>query len=195
MESWRQELCRGTVDAYLAILLVQLPRLRHLRLEPTWFMKSSLIGDVVARAGNFAPSLSACLDNLETVSLAQRMSSHHHGVPNTQSVLSFLYLPSLRKMTLSIDKPPGPSLPWPLAYPPRADRLVSLTITHLRESHLGQLLSCLPRLRFLHWEWHFEQNYEDEYNNPIMSLDMLIPALAYVKHTLTELILPARCHE
>ena len=64
----------------------------------------------------------------------------------------------------------------------------------MRESHLGQLLVTLPRLRSLHWTWCFDPDVEDQFNSPVINLDQLMPALAYVKETLTELIMPAVCY-
>jgi len=46
-DKWIVELRQGTLDAYLALLLLQLPRLRRLSLGPVLFTESELIGLVL----------------------------------------------------------------------------------------------------------------------------------------------------
>lgn len=93
----------------------------------------------------------------------------HRVAPNTQNILPSFYLPSLRGIAVSIDHPPGPALAWPVTHQPLANQLVSLALTLIRESHLGQLLHHLPR------EWRFDPDFENQCSSPIIDLDLLMP--------------------
>jgi hypothetical protein len=206
-DAWMEGLREGKLDAYLAILLLQLPHLRRLHFEELSFMESHLIGQVArtvlcrSHSDPRTPAVSTSLDQLEIVHLdsslvtpgSQRSKPKTIQIPrNTANVLAFFYAPSLKEITITIDNPLGPVLPWPTD-PPLALGLTSLRLGHLREPYLGPLLSIAPRLRSLHWEWGFEVDAEDHANTPVVDLDLLMPALAPLKDTLTELSIVAQC--
>jgi hypothetical protein len=187
-DSWIEELRNGSIDAYLAVLLSQLPRLRHLHLSRYYFTESRLVGLVLqsALSGSSPSPLGPCLQQLETVSLQREGSRHTEwNIRNTANVLPLFYLPSIRKITAPIDDPVVFS--WPTGSPPSPPNLVSLGIADLRESHLGQLLSTTRHLHSLQWTWHFSPDFEDEFNTPVIDLDLIMPALEYARVTLTEL--------
>jgi len=194
-DRWIVELRQGTLDAYIALLLLRLPRLQRLHLGPVFFMESELIGLVLRsilhgpRSDWLEVDVSTSLRELRTVSLIRGGSYYMVRTNrNTESTLPFFYLPSLEEMIVSIDNPLAPALPWPTAQPPLATSLVSLSVGGtMRESHLGQLLAATPCLRSLRWTWCFIPDYDDQYNNPVIDLDQLMPALAHVKESLTEL--------
>ena len=202
-DKWIVELRQGTLDAYLALLLLQLPRLRRLSLGPVFFTESELMGLVLRsildgpRSDWLGVDVSRCLHELRTVSLIRgRWYYEVRTNRNTESTLPFFYLPSLEEMIVSIDNPLAPALPWPTIQLPAAASLISLSISGaMRESHLGQLLAVTPCLRFLRWTWRFIPDHEDQYNNPLIDLDQLIPALAHVRETLTELTILAECFD
>ncbi|KAL2133721.1 hypothetical protein VTI74DRAFT_1847 [Chaetomium olivicolor] len=199
--TWMEELRKGTLDAFLAVLLSQLPRLQRLHLGPVFFLDIGLTGLVLrsilcnSHVDRLTPDISNKLSQLQSVSL-ERPEGHYKDISirsNTESVLPFFYLPSLKEMSVLIDDPLDAIFQWPTAQPPSALGLVSLRLTGIRESHLGQLLSAVPRLRSLHWEWCFDPDFEDRFNTPVIDLSLLMPALAHVRDTLTELAIPADC--
>lgn len=200
-DTWMDELRNGTLDAYLAVLLSQLPRLRHLHLGPVFFVESDLIGLVLrsilcdSHLGQLMPGVGTSLHQLQTVTLERDRGREKdiRKIRNTENVLPFFHLPSLREMSVSVDDPLVPVVPRPTTQPPSALGLVSLRLTKIRESHLGHLLSAAPRLRSLHWWWYFDPDFEDRFNTPVVNLDQFMPALAHVRDTLTELSIPAYC--
>lgn len=194
-DRWIVELRQGTLDAYVALLLLRLPRLQRLHLGPVFFMESELIGLVLRsilhgpRSDWLEVDVSASLRELRTVSLIREVTfGLARANRNTESTLPFFHLPSLEEMMVSIDNPLAPALPWPESQPPLATNLVSLSVGGtMRESHLGQLLAATPCLRLLRWTWCYIPYCVDQYNNPVIDLDQLMPALAHVSGTLTEL--------
>jgi hypothetical protein len=166
-------------------------------------MESDLIGLVLrsilcdSHLGQLrvTPGAGTSLHRLQTVTLERFMSSEKaiRKIRNTENVLPFFHLPSLREMSVSVDDPLVPVVPRPTTQPPSALGLASLRLTEIRESHLGYLLSAAPRLRSLNWEWYFDPDFEDQFNTPVVDLDQLMPALAHVRDTLTELAIPAYC--
>ena len=198
-DRWIEELGRGTLDAYVAVLLSRLPRLQRLHLEAPFSVETELTGLVVGsitcgpRLVTLAEAdISASLQELRNVHICRRWQAEGEvaarPVRNTENTLPFFHLPSLREMFVSIDDPLVPVLPWPAGQPPSAPCLDTLYVdSRMRESYLGQLLAATPRLRSLRWKWYFHPDFEDESNNPVVNLDQLIPALEQVRETLTEL--------
>ncbi len=192
--AWTEGLRQGTLDSYLAILLSQLPHIQRLHLSHAYFIESDLIGSVLrSRLCDPHSGTGTILDQLHTVSLERHWGSKDRAIRNTENALSFFYLPALKELSIAIDDPVASEFPWPTARPPLAKRLTSLKVNAMREAHLGQLLSSTPSLRSLKWEWRFEKILEDQSHTPIINFDQLMPALAHVKGTLTELTILARC--
>ena len=198
--TWIEELRQGTLDAYLAILISQLPHLQRLHLGPCFSIEVDLTSLILrsilcgSRSDSRIPGVHTTLHQLYAVTFDRFSSCYdNRAIRNTANVLPFFYLPSLKKMPITIHDPLVPIFPWPTTQPPSSPSLTSLRVVSMRESHLGQLLVTLPRLRSLHWTWCFDPDVEDQFNSPVINLDQLMPALAYVKETLTELIMPAVC--
>lgn len=191
-DKWIKELRQGTLDAYMAFLLSWLPRLQQLHVSDPFFRESSLIGLVLRsilcgpRSDWLTADISTSLSELRSVT---HWRSGLTPARNTESALLFFYLPSVDSLHISIDDPLGHILPWSTTQPPSAPSLTSLSIAggKIRESYLGQILAAVPRLRSLSWPWHCERNLEDQFNSPLVNLDQLMPILAQVKETLTEL--------
>ncbi len=203
-EWWIAELRQGSLDAYIALLLLRLPHLRRLHLGHVFFLEGDLTR-LVLRSVLYSPQsdwlevdVSTSLGELRTVSFIRDGPYHLIRTNrNTERTLLFFCLPSLEEMIVSIDNPLPltPALPWPTAQPPIAASLTTLSLCGtMRESHLGQLLVTTPSLRFLHWIWRFIPDREDQHNSPVIDLDQLMPALAYVKETLTALTIGAVSH-
>ncbi len=190
--TWSEELRGGSRDAYLAVLISQLPRLQRLHLDDGFFVENDLKALVLrsilcdSHSDSSINGIPTTLNQLHTVTLKGENYRRDRSIRNTANALPFFYLPSLRKMSLFIEDPLVPILPWPTAEPPSASSLTSLKVVSMRESHLGQLLAALPQLRSLSWQWVFEPDFEDQFNSPIINLDQLMSALAYVRETLTE---------
>ena len=155
-----------------------------------FFRESSLIALVLRsilcgpRSDWLTADISTSLSELRSVT---HWYSGLRPARNTESALLFFYLPSVDSLHISIDDPLGHILPWPTTLPPSALSLTSLSIAggKIRESYLGQILAAVPRLRSL--PWHCKRNLEDQLNSPLVNLDQLMPSLAHVKETLTEL--------
>jgi len=195
--TWNQGLRKGSIDAYLAVLLTQLPHLEHLYLGPDVFIEGDILGPVLrsilcdtqnSSESAFPGAQPGSLHLLQNVRLDRELNRYcalpHMKINNTADVLPFFYVPSITHLRLSIDPPDTPSL-WPTALPPPpCNQLVSLTIEELREPHLGPLLSVTPHLRSLNWLWHW---FDDHTTNPIINMGLIMSAIEHVKPTLAEL--------
>ncbi|KAH6631858.1 hypothetical protein F5144DRAFT_629804 [Chaetomium tenue] len=201
-DTWMEELRLDTLDAYLAILLSQLPRLRRLYLTHKFSQKTDLITLVLrsmlcdSHPKQPIPGISSTsLHQLQTVSL-DRFPGHYlsPSSPNTENILPFFYLPSIQNLYLPIDDPPTPTLPWPTPQPPTALTLRTLSLYHLREAHLAALLTATPHLHTLNWQWRFDPDITtDPANTPTVNLHQLLPALTPLHSTLTALHIHASC--
>ncbi|KAK3294785.1 uncharacterized protein B0H64DRAFT_375534 [Chaetomium fimeti] len=192
---WAAELRAGTIDAHLAVLLSQLPRLQDLRLSNKFYQKCDLVALVLrsmlcdSHSGQPIPGFSSTsLHQLHTVDLERypglRLAPETR---NTECILPLFYLPSIKDMSISMPDPPEPEFPWPTSQPPSALGLRTLRLHHIREAHLGQVLAAAPRLHTLHWNWRYDPDTEDQFNTPTVNLDLLLPALLPLRDTLTTL--------
>ncbi|EAQ88029.1 hypothetical protein CHGG_04648 [Chaetomium globosum CBS 148.51] len=201
-DTWMEELRQGNLDAYLAILLSQLPRLRRLYLTHKFSQKTDLITLVLrsmlcdSHPSQPIPGInSTSLHQLQTVSL-ERFPGHYltPSSLNTENILPFFYLPSIQILDLPIDDPPTSTLPWPTPQPPSALNLHTLALRHIREAHLAALLTATPHLHTLNWQWRFDPDITtDAANTPTVNLTQLLLALTPLHPTLTTLHIHASC--
>jgi hypothetical protein len=191
---WLEELRNGTMTAFIAVLLSQPLRLTHLFIDSDFFKESQFTGWVF-RSMLFEPQdcgLRLDFAHLETVSLGR----HFDGpvvktVRNTADVLPFLYLPSVKQLSASIENPF--TFSWPATHPPSPSNLRSLKLRSIREPFLGQLLSVMGQLQTLDWEWYYDPEFRDQVQTPVIDLNEITTAISYVRETLTELVISALC--
>jgi len=206
-EQWIEGLLDGALDAYMALVLSQLPRLRALRLG-CYYKPSGrgLLGAVLrAMAGvdgpdsdSSIPGIQARLDQLQSFSLDPDVHHHQRRTRwNTEDVFSLFYVPAVRELSIFVrDKLLAESeVPWPVATPPSARELVSLRIMGIRESQLRHVLSATPALRSLQWLWSFSSKTRGAVSSPVVNLGHVMSALSHVKDTLGKLVVFTAAHE
>lgn len=108
---------------------------------------------------------------------------------NTADVLSSIYLPSIERLSLSIDNPTY--FTWTGKGPPNPSKLTSLDLTIVREGHLGQLLSVTRGLRKLKWVWSYRPDIADNFVTDTIDLDQIAKDLSHIQETLTDLTIEA----
>lgn len=196
-KQWIEELRAGTMDAYVALLLSQLPGLRVLRLDKDFMRESKLVSMLIRSAvfreelgeGSHVPSF----EHLQEVSALYYRPGvdirEYTDARNTNDVLPLFYLPSVERVTTLIDNPR--TFSWPVAHPPNPSKLSSLDLTLMREGHLGQILSVAKGLRILRWDWFYRPDLEDRFVTDIIDLDQIGADVSHVRETLTELAISA----
>ncbi|KAM7196196.1 hypothetical protein V8F33_006308 [Rhypophila sp. PSN 637] len=155
---WVRDLRGGRLEAYLAVLLLNLPSVRFLNIVPRTDYHhlgqalSILRGENSANDAQRSTHIGS-LRNLEQMSclgtreehLAPTISYH------TADLLHIFYLPALKRLSIHMHIDPVAGFPWPDASPPCAARLEYLSIAQLHELHLGPILSSAANLQTLHW--------------------------------------------
>ncbi|KAJ5478934.1 hypothetical protein N7530_004443 [Penicillium desertorum] len=189
IDLWIQELQQGTINAFVALLLAQLPNLRCLYLSPAFTQRSEIIG-MVLRSAIFEPVEYGLPDLQHLRDVTYRLKIGHDRardkkVKNTADVLPFFYLPNVQRISVSLESPlaitwPTPQLPVPLT-------LTSLVLNSVRENYLGDLLSVTPHLKSLRWRWFYDFGTDDVVNMPIVDLDRIGDAISCLRGTLTDL--------
>jgi hypothetical protein len=195
-EQWIQELRAGTMDAFITLLLSQLPSLRRLYLDKNFARESRLMGMMLRSAlceeseNSQLPSFT----HLQDVSVVYPGLGLHirrfTDIRNTADVLPLFYLPSVEQITTLIDNPAATFI-WPGKYPPSPSKLVSLNLTMLREGPLGQVLSVTRGLQKLQWDWYYREDIKDHTVTDIINLDQIAADLSHVQETLTDLTITA----
>ncbi|GIJ88041.1 hypothetical protein Asppvi_006957 [Aspergillus pseudoviridinutans] len=194
-EQWIQELRAGTMDAFITLLLSQLPSLRRLYLGKNFARESRLMGMMLRSAlcEEFPNSHLPSFTHLQDVSAVYPDLGlnirKYTDVRNTADALPLFYLPSVERIKALIDNPA--TFIWPGKYLPNPSRLASLDLTMLREGHLGQVLSVTQGLRKLQWDWYYRPDLEDHFVTDIIDLDQIAADLSHVQETLTDLTITA----
>lgn len=194
-DKWIQELNKGTMDAFMALFLSQLPNLGLLHLGKNFTRETRWLGRMLRFAlceepkDNYLPSF----ERLHDVSIVYfRLGVDIRGYTdarNTADVLPFFYLASVERITASIDNPA--TFTWPAAHPPNPSRLTSLNLTMIREGHLGQVLSVARGLNKLRWDWYYRPDLEDSFVTDTFDFDQIAADLFHVRETLTDLTIRA----
>ncbi|OKO99951.1 hypothetical protein PENSUB_8168 [Penicillium subrubescens] len=182
------------MDAFVALLLAQVPNLRYLSLGPDVARPDRLIGMVLRSAicepMNYKlPSF----EHLQDVSFLLNLGQNYVREKQSKDIaaLSLFYLPNIRHMSASIEN--LTTFSWPKAHLPTPSQLTSLDLTKIREIYLGELLSVTPNLKSLHWKWQYDHGLDDDLNLPILDLDRIAAAISHVRGTLTELTITGCC--
>ncbi|KAK3331597.1 hypothetical protein B0T19DRAFT_413625 [Cercophora scortea] len=197
-ELWIQEMHRGSIDAFAALLLLQTPNIRYLKLGEAFSDGCDCICMVLRWAlygrGSALPSpplfrsvtklIWPFFDTWDT-SMAEYREAH----PNTACVLGLFYIPQLEELAAYIDNPTSGALEWPVDHPPNLSKLQSLDINFLREGHLAQILALTTQLKTLRWNWWYHPQADSQFVNLTINLDNIMTALSHVKRTLTHLAL------
>lgn len=201
---WIQDLRRGTMDAFVALLVVQLFNLTCLRIGHNFAKESQYLGKVLRSAlcepGSFAlPKFEHLIDvsfNIMTE------LSRPKNARNTANVLAFFYLPAVQRISASIDNPV--TFTWPATHKPNPQSLISLDLNTIREDSLGEILSVTQGLKTLRWKWYHRDSFRDRsdasqvindrYGEPVIDLSQIAEALSHLRYTLTDLTISAACH-
>ncbi|CAG8371532.1 unnamed protein product [Penicillium salamii] len=194
-KDWIQELHAGSMDAFTALLLSQLPNLNYLHLSENFVRESRWIGMILRLSlCEFLHNHISSFAHLREVSVQCPCQGFdirgHTDTRNTESVLPFFYLSSIERLSLSIDNPT--TFTWTGKCPPSPSRLTSLDLTMMREGHLGQLLSVTRGLQKLKWVWTYRPEIEDRFVTDIVDLDQIVMDLSHIQETLTDLTIGAR---
>ncbi|RHZ62282.1 uncharacterized protein CDV56_103761 [Aspergillus thermomutatus] len=194
-EQWIQELRAGTMDAFITLLLSQLPNLRCLYLGKNFARESRFMGMMLRSAlcdesqDSHLPSFTHLQDVSAVYPDFDRYIPDYTDVRNTADILPLFYLPSVERIRTLVDNPT--TFMWPGKYPPNPSRLASLDLTMLREGHLGQVLSVTQGLRKLQWDWYYCPELEDHFVTDTIDLDQIAADLSHVQETLTDLTITA----
>lgn len=105
---WIQEMRKVTMDAFVALLLAQLPNLKYLYLSPVFARQTALIG-MVLRSTICEPTKYKLpsFEHLQDVSLLLNIPRNHAPDKKIKNIaaLSLFYLPNLQHMSASIENP------------------------------------------------------------------------------------------
>ncbi|KAK2781625.1 hypothetical protein FQN52_001402 [Onygenales sp. PD_12] len=194
-DSWIQELRAGNINAFVALLLSQLPRLRCLHLDEIIVTQSLFLSMMLRTALCERPRAShlSSFENLQDVTAVYfrlGLDIFNYGVVmKTAGLLSLFYLPSVKHITASIHSPG--IFAWPATQRPNPTQLTSLNLTLIREGQLGQILSVTKGLKKFQWHWYYHPVLEDQYVTNKMDFDRLAADLSHVRETLMELTITA----
>ncbi|KAL3430531.1 hypothetical protein BDV09DRAFT_202135 [Aspergillus tetrazonus] len=194
-DSWSRELCNGSVDALVALLLSQLQSLEYLYLGYTFTRQSAFTGlmlrSAVCEPGTYQLGNFQHLQELSFLCLESRDEACDRNIKNTAAILTFFYLPNLRHMSASIQN--LDKWAWPAPYPPVPSKLKFLDLEIIREGSLGELLAVTKNLETLRWKWYYDFSVEDDFVTQTLDLDQIAAVLSHVRETLTELTITADC--
>ncbi|KAL4910705.1 hypothetical protein BDW74DRAFT_172176 [Aspergillus multicolor] len=202
-DRWIQALREGSLDAFIALLLARLPRLKSLYLGPWFTRRTALIGVVLqcAICERTDPTIGSLPDfeHLQDVTILRCRGRDDapecdKKVKNTADLLPLFYLPNLQTLSAAIQNPGVWTWPAPAhLHLPHPFKLTSLDLTCIREAYLRNILAVLPNLTTLRWNWYYDDDVHDRFITETIFLPQITAALEQVKSTLRDLIITAFC--
>jgi hypothetical protein len=207
---WIQKLCRGSMDAFVALMLSRLHNLQCLSLGPNFTRETKILGlvfesalckkdvpllprfeylqEVIHQDGelNYHDTSRRAIDR----QLRERNKMRLHG-KKTADRLPYFYLPHLCRLELGLDNPI--TLTWPMNIPPDLSTVRTLDLTLVRERHLSKLFSLTTGLKTLRWELVYSLQSHHESNKSLIELDQIGVALECICNTLEELEISVKC--
>ncbi|KAK7908468.1 hypothetical protein PG985_015771 [Apiospora marii] len=195
---WLRGLEVGTMDAIIAFLLTRLQNLRSFVTKANFTKEMSLQMAMLRSAlcGRNQVGWPPRSGQLEQVSADFYRNYDVQCDTNTDTLLPFFYLPAIQALDLRLDHPAR--FAWPAAAAPDCTTLTSLTLRHVRESALKEILSCTKRLAKLDWQFFYSERNMTTLQigdallyPPIADLDVLVDALTPIRDTLKDLTIRA----
>ncbi|KAH7358930.1 hypothetical protein B0T11DRAFT_285400 [Plectosphaerella cucumerina] len=203
VETWETAFREGNLDAILALLVTLLPQLIRLSVIQNFARDSRILSRTVfyaaqsptpeAEAGSdhdFRPDVSKLLD----VTICQRRIGEAlyraiRPFKNTPAILGWFYLPSVQRLSLSIDNPFD--FAWPSPLPPKPQHLETLFLDQIREYRALPILAACPRVKELNWNLRHEAGPDSDVlpDPPVVDLQALTAALAPLRDSLEVLTL------
>lgn len=193
-DEWIQGLRDGVMGAYVAVLLSQLSNLMYLDIGPN-FGRNTLYLGILLRSALCATSDSG-LTNFPHLREVRYTLPDASGLPGKTDrtaldILPLFYLPAAEYISATIEDSTPNDFAWPVQWRPSPSNLTTLDLAHIREGHLGQILSATPALRKLRWHCFHQEKYAEE---NIIDLDLIAQDLAQVRGTLSDLTITAECY-
>lgn len=206
-EAWENALREGKLDAVLALLVILLPRLARLSITQNFARDSRIISQTVLHAAQFTTrdggpeeSFRPDVSQLCDVTICQRRVGEPfrnavRPFKNTPDILGWFYLPSIKRLRLSIDNPFEFS--WPLPQPPQPRQLQTLFLDQIREYRALPILAACPGLKELNWNLRHENGVDADvlHDPPVVDLTKLTAALAPLHDSLEVLTLGGELEE
>lgn len=187
---WKRDLRVAKMDALVAVLLSQLHNLTRLVMCANFAIESRLVGMLFSAAlcekGSYKlPTFRHLRDVAYRLKHgeARNMSGR-----NTANALPFFYLPEIQTLSVALDNPIA--FGW-ITHTPGPSTITSLDLYHIREAHLGRLLSVTPGLSTLRWDLFYKSKSKHLSNTTLIDLDEVATALIHVRHTLKHLAITA----
>ena len=188
-QAWIEMLQSGNADASVALLISLLPRLSSLLICRNWGRESRFFGALFRAALRNKDRNEGRLPSfglLNCVSLWPRLDHDGHRHPeNTHAALALFYLPTIERLSVSIDNPIQFS--WPFPTPPNPSSLTCLRLYRIRECRLEPLLSALGNLQKLYYKWFYQEDIDVEVSEAILRLDVMAAAIVKCSKTLMTL--------
>jgi hypothetical protein len=190
-EVFTQELPKGNMDAWGAVLLSQLSSVTTLVVKHQ-FATIALMGHVL-RAGVLGAPANHTLPAFLTLRKVAWDAMFVSNISFAPEILSFFYLPEIREISLVTSCPRN--LIWPSETLPCAPMLTALRLDNIREGLLGRILSSTPNLQKFHWHWLYREDRGcrpgDGIVRDVIDCDQIVHDLYHVKHSLSELVITA----
>ena len=186
---WIQELRNGRGDAFIALLLAQLPNLKYLGLKGGFPRQTAWIrmmfGSALCESGRYTLPRFQHLRDVTFLAWEGDDPVRDQYGKNTPAILPFFYLPSLERMSASIENPEP--FTWPVAELPAPEKLEFLDLRTGCHEHLSEILPVTQNLKVLDWRLYIYSGPKDTSRTHILELDPILPALSHVRNTLTDL--------
>ncbi|KAF4554699.1 Hypothetical protein D9617_4g004540 [Elsinoe fawcettii] len=193
---WDTELRKGSMEAFVALMLSQMHNLVDLQLEQEFTrvidILAKVIGSVTSKGYKGGMSQYLQLKNVSCIRQRSWWSGRTSSEgDHTRDLVSFLRLPSIESLAIDLDNPSD--LDW-LPIHPISTNLISLHLADVREMHLPDIFIRTPNVTKLQYNWSYHPNFYYDRIYHRVDFGAWTEALSDLSGTLEDLTITARVY-
>ncbi|CAH0055490.1 unnamed protein product [Clonostachys solani] len=180
---WVKKLREGSMDAFAALLIAPLSKIRRLTITDNYIQWLDLIGKVLRlkAIGQHLPRF----ERLKLIVYFHGLDRYTPTLPHrVDEVMALLSVPTVTHLAAHIG---GTEIfHWP-AGEPDLSCLTSLDLEGCYAAFMSKMLALTRNLKSLSWRWEYVPETGDPWMNNYLDLDAIISAVLHVRETLEKL--------
>ncbi|CAG9984240.1 unnamed protein product [Clonostachys byssicola] len=182
-DAWVEKLREGSMDAFAALLIAHLSKVRRLTITDNYIRRLDLIGKTLQ-----SKAIGQHLPRFERLKLITYFHGFDYYAPapphRSDEVMALFHVPTVTHLAAQMGS--TELFHWP-AGEPDLGCLTSLDLEGCCATFMAKILALTRSLKSLSWRWEYAPETDDPWMTTDLDLDEIISALSYVKDTLEKL--------
>uniref|UniRef100_A0A8H7NP76 F-box domain-containing protein n=1 Tax=Bionectria ochroleuca TaxID=29856 RepID=A0A8H7NP76_BIOOC len=181
---WVRMLKAGSMDAFAALLIARLSRIRRLTITGDYIRRLDLVGKVLLlKVGGQLPKF----EQLRRLVYYHGLDYYAPAPPDRfNEVMGLFHLPTVTHLAAWMGNAQGGAFSWPSGKPDLG-HLTSLDIEGSRAATMAEILPLARNLKSLSWRWEYAPWTDDHLMTRNLDLDEVMVALSHIRDSLERL--------